>query len=395
MNGDDNLETIQKTNSRFVQVIAAPENLQPTPSIFKKSNEEQSVENSQALDIARLKMYDTFSKTKNRFEHSLKIIGDEERPQREILQNFIGENEEAINDKTFEIVEPELNVENDSNKSISEQSEEEPEVRSLATQTESPVTETRKRKNVIIYPYQVPHKKAFLFHLHHPSDFSFIGKMKITLLFGHIEIFGYSLSFDSQTHSADLYFPKFCTSPSIETKEPIENTDPEDLESLLTGSNLIDDNDLKKLIKEFKPHDSLILIEETIASFVKVFEKYFDRSLFSELPFEASALTEVAQSLQCVFNLNGSYLTKEFRKNPEWDALPLKSRNIICGGKNVGKSSVLKYLINRSLSKYPGVVCLDFDPGQSEFTPPGCLSVVLIKEPVLGPNFTHVIEAER
>lgn len=53
----------------------------------------------------------------------------------------------------------------------------------------------------------------------------------------------------------------------------------------------------------------------------------------------------------------------------------------------------MRLLVNKILSQQKGdqrkVVVLDLDPGQSEFTAPGCLSVVEVSEPLLGPSFTH------
>lgn len=62
---------------------------------------------------------------------------------------------------------------------------------------------------------------------------------------------------------------------------------------------------------------------------------------------------------------------------------------ILCGGKGTGKSTLLRYLVNKSLSRNPEILVLDLDPGQSEFTIPGCLSVIIIQQPLLGPNFSH------
>ncbi|KAJ8879927.1 hypothetical protein PR048_020548 [Dryococelus australis] len=63
---------------------------------------------------------------------------------------------------------------------------------------------------------------------------------------------------------------------------------------------------------------------------------------------------------------------------------------VVLGGKGVGKSTFLRYLANSCVSKHGSVLWLDFDPGQAEFTVPGCMSAVLVKEPLLGPNFTHI-----
>nr|CAB3264398.1 polynucleotide 5'-hydroxyl-kinase NOL9-like [Phallusia mammillata] len=61
------------------------------------------------------------------------------------------------------------------------------------------------------------------------------------------------------------------------------------------------------------------------------------------------------------------------------------------GGKNVGKSTFCRYLVNKLLHRFSHVYYLECDVGQTEFTPSGMLSVTKIKNttPLLGPPFTH------
>ncbi|CAH1393778.1 unnamed protein product [Nezara viridula] len=70
-------------------------------------------------------------------------------------------------------------------------------------------------------------------------------------------------------------------------------------------------------------------------------------------------------------------------------------RVMICGGKGVGKSTSLQYLINRMFEKWSAVVVIDFDIGQPEFSIPGCISVNLIQKPILGPYFNNFYEPLR
>ncbi|POS87289.1 hypothetical protein EPUL_001516, partial [Erysiphe pulchra] len=69
----------------------------------------------------------------------------------------------------------------------------------------------------------------------------------------------------------------------------------------------------------------------------------------------------------------------------------------VCGPKSAGKSTFAKLLINRFISgsindlATTGVVLLDLDPGQPEYSPPGQLSLIHIKELNLGPSFSHPI----
>ncbi|PNF39225.1 hypothetical protein B7P43_G17627 [Cryptotermes secundus] len=71
------------------------------------------------------------------------------------------------------------------------------------------------------------------------------------------------------------------------------------------------------------------------------------------------------------------------------------ARTVVCGGKGVGKSTFVRFLVNQSLPLFREVLCLDFDPGQPEFTIPGCVSAVIVKQPLLGPSFTHLTTPEQ
>ncbi|KAI3651965.1 hypothetical protein MP228_003268 [Amoeboaphelidium protococcarum] len=62
---------------------------------------------------------------------------------------------------------------------------------------------------------------------------------------------------------------------------------------------------------------------------------------------------------------------------------------LLCGEKSVGKSTMTRHLVNRLLQDYDSVFYLDCDVGQSEFTPPGLVSLIKISDYILGPPFTH------
>ena len=62
-----------------------------------------------------------------------------------------------------------------------------------------------------------------------------------------------------------------------------------------------------------------------------------------------------------------------------------KAKIVGTGGKGVGKSTMLKYITNRLVQGGP-VLWIDLDPGQAEFTLPGCLSCTVLKRSIIGPN---------
>ena len=65
----------------------------------------------------------------------------------------------------------------------------------------------------------------------------------------------------------------------------------------------------------------------------------------------------------------------------------------VCGAKNVGKSTCLRYAVNRMLQYSLHVAVLDADAGQPELSPPGMLSLTIVDEPLLQPPHSHFLNA--
>lgn len=66
------------------------------------------------------------------------------------------------------------------------------------------------------------------------------------------------------------------------------------------------------------------------------------------------------------------------------------SRTLICGAKSTGKSTLLRYLVNRYLSNGKAVMILDCDVGQPECSTPGMLTLTLVQKPLLSPPHLHM-----
>ena len=129
-------------------------------------------------------------------------------------------------------------------------------------------------------------------------------------------------------------------------------------------------------------------------------------------------------------NVQNNKVPRLFRSSPEWDATigsifdALKSDNrnprlVVAGGKGVGKSTFMRFITNRLLNRAElktasdfssnyaksyipldsdfssaSVLYIDLDPGQAEFTIPGCLSATKVVRPIMGPNFCHLDRAK-
>ena len=109
----------------------------------------------------------------------------------------------------------------------------------------------------------------------------------------------------------------------------------------------------------------------------------------------------------------GQRLPRLFKSSPDWDTaiqsiLNVKKcseennpRLVVAGGKGVGKSTFMRFMANRLLNQVePGkyadkanvssILFIDLDPGQAEFTIPGCISATKMVSSVMGPNFSHL-----
>lgn len=62
---------------------------------------------------------------------------------------------------------------------------------------------------------------------------------------------------------------------------------------------------------------------------------------------------------------------------------------VVCGNKNVGKSTFGRWLVNRLLTVVSRVAYLDTDCGQPEFTPCGLVSLHWVEQPVFGQPHLH------
>ncbi|KAI5055660.1 hypothetical protein GOP47_0029181 [Adiantum capillus-veneris] len=101
---------------------------------------------------------------------------------------------------------------------------------------------------------------------------------------------------------------------------------------------------------------------------------------------------------------NASNITKALKGPlilPDWEAVvsiiaeTSATISFVCGGKNTGKSTFARYLINSLLKRYGRVGFLDTDVGQPEFTPSGCLSLHVLDKPIIGLPALEMKDPER
>uniref|UniRef100_A0A1B6G999 Polynucleotide 5'-hydroxyl-kinase NOL9 n=1 Tax=Cuerna arida TaxID=1464854 RepID=A0A1B6G999_9HEMI len=258
-------------------------------------------------------------------------------------------------------------------------------------------------KNTVAKIYELSGFR-FLVVMEPECYFYIIGIIELELLKGSLEILGYK--FNGQIKKQVIFSPQGSCHLCIKAKNYgdtfLQNSQNISFDQLLQLG--LSEEKSRRVLRESETCTLFIINRNRnyLSSYVwpKFFENHHSFSIFPPddlLNDEERPCHNVELKVDCIFeaNLNGIGL-KQFVEVSEWSAavenITLNGcpKSILCGGKSVGKSTLLRYLINKCLQKWSGVLVLDFDLGQCEFTIGGCISAVLLEEPVLGPNYTHL-----
>ncbi|XP_072833828.2 polynucleotide 5'-hydroxyl-kinase NOL9 [Pogona vitticeps] len=232
---------------------------------------------------------------------------------------------------------------------------------------------------------------------------TFTGKCCLTCLYGSVEVLGFTITPDQPPYH--LFSPHtHCalTMKAIAYKEP-EKPEKEmkrEARSILRAHHVPQDA-RRKLMKKFAPQCSIVLLEHldtpvtrfllSHPSFSHMFRAKKEKVPCFSLEDEALASVGVGRlALENGLLVSGSMLLaiEELLQacQEEDEGCPVI---LVCGPKSVGKSTFNRYLINLLLNRLPCVEYLECDLGQPEFTPPGCISLINVTEPLLGPPYTH------
>lgn len=203
----------------------------------------------------------------------------------------------------------------------------------------------------------------------------------LQVLHGELEILGYTLT---RSHERVPFYSPRGSSLLVITNVTKEETNKtaESVRTTLNKVKCLKDCQIKKttaafICTEVKLHDIIFL------------EKHISQQIFPKSDNTNSPRIILDPKEQ--FNV--------ININPKWDSIidsvTSLTKLLIIGGKGVGKSTFTRYTINKLLTRFEKIKVIDLDPGQSEFTLPGCISVITVTEPILGPNYTHLQKPER
>uniref|UniRef100_A0A1A8PTH5 Polynucleotide 5'-hydroxyl-kinase NOL9 n=2 Tax=Nothobranchius rachovii TaxID=451742 RepID=A0A1A8PTH5_9TELE len=227
----------------------------------------------------------------------------------------------------------------------------------------------------------------------------FRGKCILTCLYGRVEVMGFTI--EEGQKSYPLFSPASHCPLTIRAMETSHDVRDHRTDTSVILQEYLTPASRKKLLKKVTSTSSIILLEpmETpltrfLSSFSHLGELFSPpaselMSAVLDTPLNGLGMIPLASNIEglkisrsCKETLNT--VVSACRGDIDGCAVVL-----VCGTKNVGKSTFIRNLINTALNHTAAVDYLEGDLGQTEFTPAGCLSLSTVTEPLLGPPFTH------
>ncbi|KAM9350837.1 polynucleotide 5'-hydroxyl-kinase NOL9 [Symphorus nematophorus] len=226
----------------------------------------------------------------------------------------------------------------------------------------------------------------------------FRGKCFLTCLYGRVEVMGFTIEGGQQSYP--LFSPASHCPLTIRALESSDHTRDNRTEAASILRKYLPSAS-RKLLKRVMPNSSIILLEPMETPLTRFLSSFTDlNELFSPLMSELmSAVLDTPLNglgmIPLVSTIEGQNMSKSYTHalhevvsacRGDMDGCAVI---FVCGTKNVGKSTFIRTLINTLLNHTTSVDYLEGDLGQTEFTPAGCLSLTTVREPLLGPPFTH------
>ncbi|XP_016929559.2 polynucleotide 5'-hydroxyl-kinase NOL9 isoform X1 [Drosophila suzukii] len=219
------------------------------------------------------------------------------------------------------------------------------------------------------------------------EDLELYGTLVLTLLSGQISVNGYR---PRRQEPLTIYSPKGLNWVSIsptKTKKPAKDeVQWEELNKNFTRAQL------DRIQGSFQNQtNAIVLLQRNTGAqnLVDNFGKHMAQNLFPLVNASNRPFHQSESLLHCL--IQSSDQSRTLQVPQVWNKLKLQtsSRILIAGGKGVGKSSLLRYLINRNLGQFPSLLFIDLDIGQPEIFVPQTVSCTLIDGPLLGPGFLY------
>ncbi|XP_034477891.1 polynucleotide 5'-hydroxyl-kinase NOL9 [Drosophila innubila] len=216
------------------------------------------------------------------------------------------------------------------------------------------------------------------------QDMELYGTVVVTVLCGRITINGYKAR---KLEPLTIYSPKgfnwVVISPKANKKPPKVDFVWEHLDQIFSRAQV--ENILSNYDKQ---RDAIILLKRNsrAQNVLSTFSKHMSENVFPLVNATNRPNYSSEYLLNCL--IQSADKSNGLQVPTVWTKLPLKqdSRLMVTGGKGVGKSTLLRYMLNRHLEQFPRVLLIDLDIGQPELFVPQTVSCTVVDAPLLGPG---------
>lgn len=157
---------------------------------------------------------------------------------------------------------------------------------------------------------------------------------------------------------------------------------------------LLPDDEARRLSKHFDPQlEALVHVQQGLPdSTMEMLKSYSPhillpnkKMLLSNSPCQSSELILSAKFF--VGTENAAICAYQINEQWEHITVEAESRLVIIGGKNVGKSSLCQFYINKNVERFGKILLIDLDVGQPICSPAQTVSATLITKPIIGPGY--------
>ncbi|XP_064552083.1 polynucleotide 5'-hydroxyl-kinase NOL9 [Drosophila montana] len=217
------------------------------------------------------------------------------------------------------------------------------------------------------------------------QDIELYGTVIVTLLCGRITINGYKAR---PKVPLSIYSPKgfswVVIAPRSNKKPPKANVNWNELNESFSRAQL--DNIMANYDSQ---RDAIVLLQRNSGSqnMLDTFAKHMAENVYPLLNATNRPHYASEYVLNCLMQAADG--RQALQVPTVWTKLALqpRSRWMVTGGKGVGKSTLVRYLLNRHLERFPRMLLIDLDIGQPELFLPQTVSCSVVDGPLLGPGF--------
>lgn len=217
------------------------------------------------------------------------------------------------------------------------------------------------------------------------QDIELYGTVIVTLLCGRITINGYKAR---PKEPLSIYSPKgfswVVLAPRPNKKPPKANVNWDELNESFSRAQL--DNIMANYDGQ---RDAIVLLQRNSGAqnMLDTFAKHMAENVYPLLNATNRPHYASEYVLNCLIQAADG--RQALQVPTVWTKLALqpRSRWMVTGGKGVGKSTLLRYLLNRHLERFPRMLLIDLDIGQPELFLPQTVSCSVVDGPLLGPGF--------